>query len=32
MAGFGLDIGQCLHMARLGHVGGLKSKLKSNWN
>ena len=32
MAHLGHGIGVCLFMARLGHVGSLKLKWKSNWN
>ena len=28
----GHSVGECLPMARLGHLGSLKLKRKSNWN
>ena len=32
MALLGHDIDECLFMARLSHLGSLKSKQKSNWD
>ena len=32
MALFGCGIGECLPMARLGHLDSLKLKWKLNWN